>query len=283
MTMTETRTEASRPGELIGPFAGRSVELSTGFQVARVLPYRTCRSVGPFVFLDHFGPADLTKSAPMDVGPHPHIGLCTLTYLYHGAIVHRDSTGAEHAIVPGGVNYMVSGKGAVHTERGGDGLKLFPNMTTCHGLQLWTALPKELQDMEPSFHHADAVVDIPAEAASAKLVIGRAFGVAQTEIPVHSDLFLVDLSFTSKGDEFVFGDNSFDTKDKMGLEVGIYVSDGAVKISHLGPEPITLAKDQMVVVRYDPGESPPADATIEAISDGIIRVAILGGAPLFEK
>jgi redox-sensitive bicupin YhaK (pirin superfamily) len=145
----------------LSSFSGKKTTLSPGFEVRRILPHSKQRSVGSFVFLDHFGPVETSVHA-MDVGPHPHIGLATLTYLYEGAILHRDSTGAQHRIVPGGVNYMISGKGVVHSERGKpddikghlqtDDNKLQQIPKRSHGLQLWLALPKDDEDVDPSFH-----------------------------------------------------------------------------------------------------------------------------------
>ena len=156
---------------------GKVTTLSPGFDVRRILPQAKKRTVGSFCFLDHFGPVSLTENDAMDVGPHPHIGLATLSYLYDGAIIHRDSTGAEQIIIPYGVNYMSSGKGVTHSERGKikdiqsyyeDAVDTSSSSSTTttdrrtiptssHGLQLWLALPATNEDVDPSFHHGEAI------------------------------------------------------------------------------------------------------------------------------
>lgn len=119
------------------------------FLVGRLLPFRQKRSVGPFVFIDHMGPATLTESENLDVPPHPHIGLSTLTFLFDGSIMHKDSLGTAIEIKPGAVNWMTAGKGVVHSERTPNYLR--NTQKTLHGLQIWVALPKELEHCEPSF------------------------------------------------------------------------------------------------------------------------------------
>src|SRR5690606_13351632 len=128
------------------------------FLVGRLLPFREKRSVGPFVFIDHMGPAQLKNYQNLDVPPHPHIGLSTLTYLFEGAIFHRDSLGTEMEIQPGAVNWMTAGKGVVHSERTPEYLRT--SEKSLHGLQIWVALPKHLEQTEPTFHHIEAK-DIP--------------------------------------------------------------------------------------------------------------------------
>ncbi|HLU87783.1 MAG TPA: pirin family protein, partial [Taishania sp.] len=129
------------------------------FLVGRLLPFREKRAVGPFVFIDHMGPALLKDYENLDVPPHPHIGLSTLTYLFEGAIMHRDSLGTELEIKPGAVNWMTAGRGVVHSERTPEYLR--SSEKSLHGLQIWVALPKELETCEPTFHHIEAE-DIPS-------------------------------------------------------------------------------------------------------------------------
>jgi redox-sensitive bicupin YhaK (pirin superfamily) len=162
-----------------------------GFEVGRILPFAKRRQVGPFVFFDHMGPVDLPAGLPRstDVRPHPHIGLATVTYLFDGEIMHRDSVGSEQAIRPGEVNWMVAGSGISHSERferaraeGG----------SVHGIQAWVALPAELEETAPSFHHHGAH-DLPSVRDGglwARLVAGEAFG-ARARVPVQSPLFYV--------------------------------------------------------------------------------------------
>lgn len=121
------------------------------FMAGRLLPFRQKRMVGPFVFIDHMGPVQLDENENLDVPPHPHIGLSTLTYLFKGAIMHRDSLGNEVEIKPGGVNWMTAGKGVVHSECTPEHLRGIKK--SLHGLQIWVGLPKKLEQTEPAFTH----------------------------------------------------------------------------------------------------------------------------------
>src|SRR5579872_4418584 len=122
-----------------------------GFTVQRILPYAKRRMVGPFIFLDHFGPADFAAGKGIDVRPHPHIGLATVTYLFEGEVFHRDTLGSAQAITPGAVNWMTAGRGIAHSERTPATEKSGPHRG--HGLQSWVALPKEYEECPPEFHH----------------------------------------------------------------------------------------------------------------------------------
>src|SRR5690554_3679248 len=124
------------------------------FLVGRLLPFRQKRNIGPFVFIDHMGPKKLDAGENLDVAPHPHIGLSTLTFLFEGAIRHRDSLGSDVIIEPGAVNWMTAGKGVVHSERTPEYLRT--TSKKLHGLQIWVALPKELEETEPIFTHIEA-------------------------------------------------------------------------------------------------------------------------------
>jgi hypothetical protein len=145
--------------------------------VRRLLPAKDRRAVGPFVFFDHFGPIDVAAGAHHDVRPHPHIGLATLTYLFEGAIVHRDSTGVVQRIEPGAVNWMSAGGGIVHSERTPSDLVGRDHRS--HGLQFWVALPEALETSAPSFQHVPAgrVPRVKVEGATIDVVVGSAFGV----------------------------------------------------------------------------------------------------------
>ena len=162
------------------------------FLVGRLLPFRKKRMVGPFIYLDHMGPKELGPGERMDIGPHPHIGLSTLTYLFSGSIVHRDSLGSEQIINPGAVNWMTAGSGVVHSERSPH--KLDDDTQLVHGLQIWVALPKPDEDTEASFHHitSDELPSWKNGQVSYKLLAGKAYG-RQSPVPVYSDLFLVEL------------------------------------------------------------------------------------------
>ncbi len=145
--------------------------------VARVLPHVERRSIGSFVFVDHFGPVEFAPGKGLDVGPHPHTGLATVTWLFDGEVTHRDSLGFIQVIRPGEVNWMTAGRGIVHSERTGDAVRAAGGRV--HGLQLWVALPLEAEDTEPAFVHHGAA-DIPAvnlAGVHVSVIAGAAFGV----------------------------------------------------------------------------------------------------------
>jgi hypothetical protein len=155
--------------------AGRTRDIG-GFQVRRVLPSGRQRAVGPFVFFDEMGPAAFAPGAGLDVRPHPHIGLATVTYLFEGEIAHRDSLGVEQSIVPGDVNWMVAGSGIVHSERTGATARAAGGRL--HGIQSWVALPRAHEEIAPSFrHHAAASLPlIEHDGVRMRLIAGAAFG-----------------------------------------------------------------------------------------------------------
>lgn len=148
-----------------------------GFPVGRVLPSVKRRSIGPFVFLDHIGPVDVEAGRGLDVRPHPHIHLATVTYLFDGAILHRDSLGSHQVIEPGAVNWMTAGRGIVHSERTPEALR--ESGFRLHGVQLWVALPTEQENIEPAFEHypAESLPDIVHDGAHVRVLAGEAFGV----------------------------------------------------------------------------------------------------------
>jgi hypothetical protein len=160
-----------------------------GFEVGRVLPYHSHRMVGPFVFFDHMGPIDFAPGFPrtVDVRPHPHIGLSTVTYLFEGEITHRDSVGSQIAITPGEMNWMTAGRGITHSERFD---RLRQTGGAMHGIQAWVALPKEDEEIAPSFvHHGPE--DLPTYEGGgmwARLIAGKAFG-AEAKVKTHSPMF----------------------------------------------------------------------------------------------
>jgi len=161
-----------------------------GLVVRRLFPVIGCKNVGPFVFFDHFGPVDFAPGEGMDVRPHPHIGLSTVTYLLEGEILHRDSLAVVQVIRPGEINLMVSGKGIVHSERTSPEKRASGQVA--HGLQLWLALPDQDEDCDPAFHHYDAV-DIPGlseNGCQLKLLIGKAYGLRSPVITHCPTLYL---------------------------------------------------------------------------------------------
>ena len=156
--------------------AGQAKDLGGGFKVRRLLPAVQRQAVGPFLFFDHFGPVTVEPGAGHDVRPHPHIGLATVTYLFSGAIMHRDSLGYVQQIEPGAINWMTAGRGIVHSERRPESLanQSFVN----HGIQLWAALPQAHEEAEPSFVHTPsaAIPQVQVGDATVRVLIGEAFG-----------------------------------------------------------------------------------------------------------
>jgi redox-sensitive bicupin YhaK (pirin superfamily) len=184
--VTQLQTLAPQPRDLGG-----------GLMVRRLLPSAARRAVGPFVFFDHFGPIDVEPGAHHDVRPHPHIGLATLTYLFDGAVMHRDSTGVVQRIEPGAVNWMSAGRGIVHSERTPKDLLDKPHRS--HGLQLWIALPEADEDSAPSFQHipAEAIPRVRIEGATAHVVAGSAYGATspvRTASPTLAVMFDLDVA-----------------------------------------------------------------------------------------
>ena len=147
-----------------------------GFSVRRVLPYAKRRMVGPFIFVDQMGPTLIPAGQGLDVRPHPHIGLSTITYLFAGTIVHRDSLGSLQTITPGAVNWMTAGRGIVHSERSDPEIR--KGEERVYGMQIWVALPEALEETEPSFSHtpAEALPTIEGEGKRVRLIAGSLFG-----------------------------------------------------------------------------------------------------------
>ncbi|MEY4563780.1 MAG: hypothetical protein RLZZ618_3057 [Pseudomonadota bacterium] len=167
-------------------------DLGGGFVVRRSLPALHQQAVGPFVFFDHFGPITAQPSDNHDVRPHPHIGLATVTYLFEGAMMHRDSTGVVQRIEPGAINWMTAGSGIVHSERTPEDLRHTERRS--HGLQLWAALPAEHEEDPASFSHTPAVgiPEVSLPGVQVRVLIGEAFG-AVSPVPVVSPTLYVDL------------------------------------------------------------------------------------------
>ena len=169
--------------------AGRKRDIG-GFSVERLLPAAR-RSVGPFVFFDHMGPAQLAPGSGIDVRPHPHINLATVTYLFDGEIVHRDSLGSLQPIRPGAINWMTAGRGIVHSERTGPELRKAGSKL--HGLQLWVGLPKAEEEAAPEFTHypADSLPELEDEGVRVRVLAGSAYG-ATSPVRTLSPLFYVE-------------------------------------------------------------------------------------------
>jgi len=231
------------------------------FLVGRLLPFRGKRMVGPYIFIDHMGPAALSDHENLDVPPHPHIGLSTLTYLFEGNILHRDSLGMEVEIAPGAVNWMTAGIGVVHSERTPAYLR--KSDKNLHGLQIWIALPKDLEDMEPNFTHVEAK-DIPyweEGTVTFRLIAGEAFG-HKSLVPVYSKQFFLEIHST---EQQILNIGS----DLFG-EAGMYILEGGVESEgHIfGPKQFLVAKEATLCT-----------FTIQADS----KIYIFGGEPFPEE
>lgn len=206
------------------------------FMVGRLLPFRQKRMVGPFIFIDHMGPVKMNERENFDVLPHPHIGLSTLTFLFEGSIMHRDSIGSEVEIKAGEVNWMTAGKGIVHSERTPDYLR--HSEKHMHGLQIWVALPKELEQMTPEFHHIDKA-HIPTwneQGVQFKLIAGEIFDKI-SPLPVYSKLYMLELKSTTA--------QAVKLGSELYGEVGLYVLEGSVDIEGhtFSPKQIIVEKD----------------------------------------
>ncbi|AKP53810.1 pirin family protein [Cyclobacterium amurskyense] len=209
------------------------------FLVGRLLPFAQKRAVGPFVFIDHMGPVQLDKGQNLDVPPHPHIGLSTLTFLFEGSILHKDSLGTSVEVKPGEVNWMTAGKGVVHSERTPDYLRKVDKKL--HGLQIWVALPKNLEQMPPSFSHISAD-EIPAweqDGVQMKLIAGKAFG-RKSPVPTYSDLYFLEIK-SSKETTLNIGDDLFG-------ESALYILSGEISSegNTYGPKQLLVAKDSKI-------------------------------------
>lgn len=206
------------------------------FLVGRLLPFRQKRAVGPFVFIDHMGPVKLNDHQNLDIGPHPHIGLSTLTYLFEGAIMHRDSVGSVMEIQPGAVNWMTSGKGVVHSERTPEYLR--HSEKHLHGLQIWVALPTDLEEMDPSFTHieADEIPSWTENNVHFKLIAGEAFG-KKSPVPVYSPLYFLEIK-SQEATTVSIGEELFG-------ESALYILEGSIRDGEeeFGPKQILIAKN----------------------------------------
>lgn len=226
------------------------------FSVRRVLPSKHKQMVGPFVFFDHMGPAEFAPGEGIQVRPHPHIGLATITYLFDGEIIHRDDLGYKQAIQPGAVNLMTAGRGIVHSERSGDDLD---RQSSLHGIQSWMALPAEMAEMEPGFLHyaSSELPDIDVGGVSVRLIMGNAYG-ASSPVLCHSPTIYMACQF-AKGSELTLPDG-YD-------ELGVYIVEGCVRISQ---------------EEFLPGELAVVDATKASVivADEDCLVMVIGGTPL---
>lgn len=238
----------------------RTRDLGDNFEVRRALPTSQKRMVGPFVFLDQMGPHVFTAGHGLDVRPHPHIGLATVTYLFDGEIEHRDSVGSIQTIQPGAVNWMTAGSGIVHSERTGKALR--QSGSSLEGLQCWVALPKKHEETDPGFVHvaANALPVIEGEGASAKIIAGSFFG-KRSPVPTLSDLFYVDVQLAPQARLDVPAEYP---------EQAIYVVEGQLDLGRDG----VFGAGQLLVLR--------ANTAVTLRNSGTVttRLMLLGGEPM---
>jgi hypothetical protein len=233
-----------------------------GFEVGRVLPHAGHRMVGPFIFFDHMGPAQFQAGFPrtVDVRPHPHIGLSTVSYLFEGAMTHRDSVGTTAVIRPGEVNWMTAGRGITHSERFED---LRAHGGTMHGIQAWVALPVEAEETAPAFAHHEGA-DLPTyespDGLWARLIAGKAFG-AEAAVKTHSPMFYVHWALKAGAKAQLEAEYP---------ERAAYVAQGVVEID--GRQ---INAGQMAV--FAPGQP----VLFTGITDAIVM--LLGGEPVGER
>jgi redox-sensitive bicupin YhaK (pirin superfamily) len=232
-------------------------DLGDGFVVRRVLPFRLRRQVGPFVFFDHFGPVDFAPGRGMDVRPHPHIGLATVTYLYDGAIRHRDSLGFDQVIRPGDVNWMTAGRGIVHSERTPPDERA--NGQRLHGVQTWLGLPLGSQDVDPDFHHhaAASLPEDERDGVRIRVIAGTAFGM-ESPVRVYSPTLYVDARFAAGARMILPAEHA---------ERAVYLIDGELSVDG------SLLPGGRMHVLVGAHEA-------ELVAAAPSRVLICGGAPL---
>ncbi len=241
---------------------GRSASIAPGMAVKRILPYQFRRMVGPFIFMDHAGPVNIapTMVKSMDVLPHPHIGLSTVSYLFGGQVTHRDSTGAEQVIFPGEVNWMTAGRGIAHSERFEDPAALAGGQLEM--IQTWVALPEKDEESLPTFHNykPDVLPVYTDTGIWMRLIAGNAYGL-NSEVITHSPLFYLHVEL--------------DAGSRFGLpkeysQRAIYIISGIVEINGIFYQP-----GKMLV--FTSGVDPLIKATEKTI------LMLLGGEPLGER
>jgi redox-sensitive bicupin YhaK (pirin superfamily) len=240
------------------PISGKAHDLGDGFFVTRLLPQIARRSIGPFVFFDYFGPVDFAPGKGVDVRPHPHIGLATVTYLFDGAQMHRDTLGSVQEIAPGDVNWMTAGRGIAHSERTGTDMRARGHRL--HGIQTWVGLPEADEEAPPAFQHFSKhqLPEREDKGVTLRLIAGEAFG-QRSPVKVFSPIFYADARFAAGGALHYANEHE---------ERAFFVVDGEVQTGasevHGSGAMLMLDKDEEVTLY---AEAPA-------------RVMLLGGAPL---
>lgn len=230
----------------------RKASLAPGMDVRRILPFRLRRMVGPFIFMDHAGPVDVvpSKAKTMDVLPHPHIGLSTVSYLFGGQVTHRDSTGAEQVILPGEVNWMTAGKGISHSERFEDPAMLAGG--SLEMIQTWVALPEKDEESMPAFdnYKPDVLPVFTDTGVWMRLIAGNAFGL-KNNVKTHSPLFYIHAELEKDARFGLPADH---------IERGVYVAKGSIEVSgkiytpgqmlvfNSGVDPVILSKEKSTIM-----------------------------------
>lgn len=231
-----------------------------GFSVRRVLPNEQKRMVGPWIFFDHFGPVTFAPGKGVDVRPHPHINLATVTYLFKGEMLHRDSLGNEVLINPGEINLMIAGKGIVHSERQRAEIKA--QRHELDGLQLWLALPEADEEIEPAFHHysSELIPHVEIDSVAMRVLIGSAYGV-HSPVKTFADTLYVEVSIQAE--------QSLQLPEDVD-ELGLYVVEGKLKARD-------NVIDQFSMAVLHSGQS----TTVTAVTDS--RLVIIGGEQLSKR
>ena len=240
------------------PITGKAHDLGDGFYVTRLLPQIARRSIGPFVFFDYFGPVDFAPGKGVDVRPHPHIGLATVTYLFDGAQMHRDTLGSVQEIAPGDVNWMTAGRGIAHSER--TGAEMRARGHRLHGIQSWVGLPQADEEAEPAFHHfsRDQLPEREDKGVALRLIAGEVFG-QKSPVKVFSPIFYADARFAPGGAFHYTSEHE---------ERAFFVVEGEVQTNE------TEVHGTGAMLMLDKGEE------VTLYADAPARVMLLGGAPL---
>jgi len=253
----EPQAEAAPNAALEMSIQPRTRDLGDGFMVRRVLPFAKRRALGPYVFFDHMGPTGFAPGTGLDVRPHPHIGLATVTYLFEGEIMHRDSLGNVQPIRPGAINWMTAGRGIVHSERTPPELR--PSGARLHGLQLWVGLPQAQEEAPPDFTHYPAPVlpEIACAGQKIRVMIGEAFG-ARSPVKTLSPLFYADVELDAGARLDLPADHE---------ERGLYIVSGALTL-----DGARFDEHQLLVLRQG--------VTTSVTAAQPTRLVVLGGAKL---
>ncbi len=239
----------------------RQTDLGT-FMVGRLLPFRKKRQVGPFTYIDHMGPTTIGDGKYLEVDQHPHIGLCTLTYLLKGEIEHKDSTGVSHIIRPGDAGFMTSGKGVTHTERTPESLRN-GELFDMHGYQIWVALPIDKEEMEPrfDFYASSEAPHWQEDGIDFKLIAGKGFG-RKSSLVGYSPMFMVDISATKE--------TTLDLRGKIEGEVAFVIVKGSINSDGQKVE-----AGQMLISK--------TDEECEICMDENTQILLFGGKPFAEE